>query len=36
MEILEKVRNIIKNKVNSELIYSTKYLVKKYLKAEKK
>ena len=28
MEILEKVRNIIKNKVNSELIYSTKYLVK--------
>ena len=28
MEILEKIRNIIKNKVNSELIYSTKYLVK--------
>ena len=30
-EILEKVRNIIKNKFNSELIYS-----KKYLKAWKK
>ena len=30
-EILEKVRDIIKNKFNSELIYS-----KKYLKAEKK
>ena len=28
MEILEKIRNIIKIKVNSELIYSTKYLVK--------
>ena len=26
MEILEKVRNIIKNKFNSELIYSKKYL----------
>ena len=26
MEILEKVRNIIKNKFNSELIYSGKYL----------
>ena len=31
MEILEKDRNIIKNKFNSELIYS-----KKYLKVEKK
>ena len=31
MEILEKVSNIIKNKFNSDLIYS-----KKYLKAEKK
>ena len=31
MEILKKVRNIIKNKFNSELIYS-----KKYLNAEKK
>ena len=31
MEILEKVRNIIKNKFNSELVYS-----KKYLKAGKK
>ena len=31
MEILETVRNIIKNKFNSELIHS-----KKYLKAEKK
>ena len=31
MEILEKVSNIVKNKFNSELIYS-----KKYLKAEKK
>ena len=30
MEIIEKVRNIIKNKFNSQLIYS-----KKYLKAEK-
>ena len=30
MEILEKVSNIIKNKFNSELIYS-----KKYPKAEK-
>ena len=30
MEILETVRNIIKNKFNSELIHS-----KKYLKAEK-
>ena len=28
MKILEKFRNIIKIKVNSELIYSTKYLVK--------
>ena len=31
MGILEKVRNIIKNKLNIELIYS-----KKYLKPEKK
>ena len=31
MEILEKVSNIIKNKFNSELISS-----KKYIKAEKK
>ena len=31
MKILEKVRNIIKNKFNSKLIYS-----EKYLKAEKK
>ena len=31
MEILKKIRNIIKNKFNKELIYS-----KKYLKAEKK
>ena len=31
MEFLEKVRNSIKNKFNSELIYN-----KKYLKAEKK
>ena len=31
MEILEKVRNIIKKKFNSTLTYS-----KKYLKAEKK
>ena len=31
MEILEKNRNIIKNKFNSELIYSGKYL-----KSEKK
>ena len=31
MEILEKVRNIIKKKFNSALTYS-----KKYLKAEKK
>ena len=31
MEILKKVSNIIKNKFNSELIYS-----RKYLKAEKK
>ena len=31
MQILEKVRNIIKNKFNKELIYC-----KKYLKAEKK
>ena len=31
MEILEKVRNIIKRKLNSELIYS-----KKYLKTENK
>ena len=31
MEILEKVNNIIKNKFNSELTYS-----KKYLKAEKR
>ena len=31
MEILKNVRNITKNKFNSELIYS-----KKYLKAEKK
>ena len=31
MEILAKVRNIIKNKTNSEFIYS-----KKYLKTEKK
>ena len=31
MEILEKVRNIIKSKFNSELIFS-----KEYLKAEKK
>ena len=31
MEILEKASNTIKNKFNSELIYS-----KKYLKAEKK
>ena len=31
MEILEKVSNIIKNKFNSEFIYS-----KKYLKAEEK
>ena len=31
MEILEKFRNIIKNKFNSELIYS-----KKYPQAEKK
>ena len=30
MEILEKVRNIIKSKFNSELIFS-----KEYLKAEK-
>ena len=30
MEVLEKVRNIIKNKFNRELIYS-----KKYLKSEK-
>ena len=30
MEVSEKVSNIIKNKFNSELIYS-----KKYLKAEK-
>ena len=30
MDILEQVRNIIKNKFNNELIYS-----KKYLKAEK-
>ena len=28
VEILEKVRNIIKNKFNSELIYSTKYINK--------
>ena len=26
MKILEKIRNIIKNKFNSELIYSKKYL----------
>ena len=31
MEVLEKVRNIIKNKFNSEFIYG-----KKYLKAEQK
>ena len=31
MDVLEKVSNIIKNKVKSELIYG-----KKYLKAEKK
>ena len=31
MEILEKVKNIIKRKLNSELIYS-----KKYLKTENK
>ena len=31
MKILEKVRNIIKNKFNSKLMYS-----EKYLKAEKK
>ena len=31
INILEKVRNIMKNKFNSELMYS-----KKYLKAEKK
>ena len=31
LKILEKARNIIKNKFNSEIIYS-----KKYLKAEKK
>ena len=31
MKILEKVRNIIRNKFNSKLIYS-----EKYLKAEKK
>ena len=30
MDILENVRNIIKNKFNSELLYS-----KKYLKTEK-
>ena len=30
MEILEKISNIFKNKLNSKLIYS-----KKYLKAEK-
>ena len=30
MQILEKVRNIIKNKFNKELVYC-----KKYLKAEK-
>ena len=30
MEVLEKVKNIIKNKFNSKFIYS-----KKYLKAEK-
>ena len=30
MEVLEKVNNIIKNKFNSELIHS-----KKYLRAEK-
>ena len=31
MEILEKVRNIVKNKFNRELMYS-----KKYLKVKKK
>ena len=31
MEILEKIRNIMKNKFNSELVYG-----KKYLKTEKK
>ena len=30
-EILEKIRNIIKNKFNSQLLYN-----KKYLKAEKR
>ena len=31
MEVLEKARNIVKNKFNSKFIYS-----KKYLKGEKK
>ena len=36
MVILEKVRNIIKNKFNSELTYCKKYLKAKKKETEKK
>ena len=36
MEIFKKVSNIIKNKCNSEFIYSTKYLKARKKEKEKK